>query len=109
MGRHLHCRTHREVREESEGIVKEQTELGKLAEPFGKHLGLLCSRAGVGPDWLWLAMEFTTEELEFLKRMLEQGDSFEDTPEMQDIHLRFVAVGEELAPGKHAQKIAGEL
>jgi hypothetical protein len=54
-------------------------------------------------------MEFTTEELEFLKRTLEQGDSFEDTPEMQDIHLRFVAVGEHLAPGKHAQKIAGEL
>jgi hypothetical protein len=56
-----------------------------------------------------LAMDFTREELELLERTLMQGDSFEHTPEIQDIHRRAVAVVEELARESMPKKIAGEL
>jgi hypothetical protein len=57
-----------------------------------------------------LAMALTREELELLERILLQGGSFEDTPEMRDIHRRYFAAMEgEVDWESMPQKIAGEL
>lgn len=84
---------------------------------LANRLNRLEKRLGPPPqsnrDAIRLANTFTVEELELLRGRiiaLERRDSFEDTPEMQDLHRRYVAVmEEELGPEKHAQKIAGEL
>jgi hypothetical protein len=84
---------------------------------LANRLNRLEKRLGPPPqsnrDAIRLGNAFTIEELELLRGRiiaLERRDSFEDTPEMQDLYRRYVAVmEEELRPEKHAQKIAGEL